>query len=96
MVTHYFIAGETLISPVLSQVNKYGRSSRLTSLVHLSSFSHSSAGVNTNTEAGNSQLIHHSSCQTQLTLPCHEEEVLAGDEWRAYDFGGTVRVCERG
>lgn len=43
-----------------------------------------------NNEVGKSRLIHRSSCQTRLTLPCHEEALLAGDEWRAYDFGDAV------
>lgn len=95
MVTSYFIVGETPIFPILCQLNICGRASRLTTPMDLY-FSNSkrlpkgSRQVNTNSEAEKSQLTLHSSCQTQLTLLRHEEEVLAGDEWRAYDFGGAV------
>ena len=99
MVTYNFTEGETPIFLASSQLSIYG-CTRLHWWAALFPISESSIEVNTNNEVGKSRLIHHSSCQTQLTLPCHEEEVLAGDEsGRLMILAGLcecVRERERG
>lgn len=85
LVTYYSSIGETPNSPIMCQVI-YQQINHPGSL-YLSFWK---------ADEGLIETIHHSSCQTELTLPCHEEEVLAEDEWRAYDLGGPVWVCERG